>query len=179
MSSNQVATPDRAPAPSTAVSTLGAPKDYSCSVWSPLRAAKPKSPLVVVVLSAMRVVLSQVSSRFDSQPPKLSTYPRRIWGSSLKCAVRWKSRFPRVIVYTLTKCFGIISAQRICKHCQSVWVGAVTLGSSSVITVNWWTDMHPLLWKPELTLQTCQRLWMSQCNIRRGRIPNMHSYAYS
>ncbi len=53
-----------------------------------------------------------------------------------------------VMADTLTKCCGIIAAQQICKHCQRVWIGTANLGSSTLITVNWWTDMFALLWKP-------------------------------
>lgn len=62
------------------------------------------------------------------------------------CSEMEKS-FACVIVYTLTKCFGIISVQQICKHCQRVWIGTENLGSNTLITVNWWTDMLALLWK--------------------------------
>lgn len=55
--------------------------------------------------------------------------------------------FACAIVYPLTKCFGIISVQQICKHCQPVWIGTANLGSSALITMNWWTDMLVFLWK--------------------------------
>ncbi len=94
----------------------------------------------------MCFVLCQVSSIFDSQRTILHLSGKHLKLITQVCREMEKP-FACVIVYALTKCFGIISAQQICKHCQRVWIGAANLGSSALITVNWWTDMFALLWK--------------------------------
>lgn len=72
-------------------------------------------------------------SRHARCPPYLAA-------SSVKCSSEMEARVACVAVYTLTTCLGVTSAQWICKHCQPVWIGAVNLGSSALITGNWWTD---------------------------------------
>lgn len=132
MNSKQVEAPDGAS--DWCVDTLGVKRLQLLHLMSVLSVCSERSwrscetLSFVVVLSAMCFVLCQVSSLFDSQLKILHISTKHLKLISKVCTETEKPS-ACVIVYTLTKCFGIMSAQQICKHCQCVWFGAANWSS--------------------------------------------------